>query len=66
MMYLFGDKQHDIMYAINITSRYLDGILNINNVCFDNLKSQVYPSAFQLNTALIPNACFWICICPFS
>ena len=31
------------------TSRYLDDILNINNVYFDNMASQIYPSEFQLN-----------------
>ena len=32
-------------------SRYLDDILNINNVYFDNMVSQIYPSELQLNTA---------------
>ena len=31
------------------TSRYLDDILNINNVYFDNMVSQIYPSELQLN-----------------
>ena len=31
------------------TSRYLDDILNINNVYFDTLVSQMYPSELQLN-----------------
>ena len=35
----------------NTTSRYLDGILNINNVYFDNMVSQIYPSELQLNKA---------------
>ena len=29
--------------AFNTTSRYLDDILNINNVYFDNMVSQIYP-----------------------
>ena len=33
------------------TSRYLDDILNINNVYFDNNVSQIYPSELQLNKA---------------
>ena len=34
----------------NLTiSRYLDDILNINNVYFDNMVSQIYPSELQLN-----------------
>ena len=35
----------------NTTSRYLDDILNINNVYFDNMVSQIYPSELQLNKA---------------
>ena len=34
---------------INTTSRYLLDILNINNVDFDNMVSQTYPSELQLN-----------------
>ena len=37
MMSLSDDKQADIIYAFNTTSRYLDDILNINNVYFDNI-----------------------------
>ena len=29
----------------------MDDILNINNVYFDNMVSQIYPSEFQLNKA---------------
>ena len=32
IMSLSGDKQTDIIDAFNTTSRYLDDILNINNV----------------------------------
>ena len=35
----------------NTQSRYLDDILNINNVYFDNMVSQIYPSELQLNKA---------------
>ena len=35
----------------NTTSRYLDDILNINNVSFDNIVNQIYPSELQLNKA---------------
>ena len=41
----------DIIDAFNTTSRYLDDILNINNVYFDNMVSQIYPSELQLNKA---------------
>ena len=49
MMSLSDDKQANVIYAFNTTSRYLDDILNINNVYFDNIVSQIYPSELQLN-----------------
>ena len=51
MMSFSDDKQADIIDAFSTTSRYLDDILNINNVYFDNMVSQLYPSEFQLNKA---------------
>ena len=51
MMSLSGDKQADVIDAFNTTSRCLDHILNINNVYFDNMVSQIYPSEPQLNKA---------------
>ena len=51
MMALSDDKQADVIDAFNTTSRYLDDILNINNVYFDNMVSQIYPSELQLNKA---------------
>ena len=50
-MSLSDDKQADVIDAFNTTSRYLDDILNINNVYFDNMVSQIYPSELQLNKA---------------
>ena len=49
MMSLSGDKQAGVIDAYNTTSRYLDDILNIDNVYFDNMVSQIYPSELQLN-----------------
>ena len=51
MMSLSEDKQTDVIDALYTTSRYLDDILNINNVYFDNMVSQIYPSELQLNKA---------------
>ena len=51
MMPLSDDKQADVIDALNTSSRYLDDILNINNVYFDNMVSQIYPSELQLNKA---------------
>ena len=41
----------DIIDAFNTTSRYLDGISNIDNVYFDNMVSQIYPTNHQLKKA---------------
>ena len=49
--FLSDDKQADVIYAFNTTSRYLDDISNTNNVYFDNMVSQIYPSELQLNKA---------------
>ena len=51
MMPYSDDKQADVIDAFNTTCRYLDDILNINNVYFDNMVSQIYPSELQLNKA---------------
>ena len=47
MMFLY--KEADVMDAFNTTSRYLEDIQNINNVYYDNMVSQIYPSELQLN-----------------
>ena len=39
MMSLSDDKRADIIDAFNNTSRYLDNILDISNVYFDNMVS---------------------------
>ena len=44
MMSLSGDKQADIIDAVDTTSRYLDTILNIYYVYFDNMVSLIYHS----------------------
>ena len=49
MMSLSDDKQADVIDAFNTTFRYLDDILNIKNVYFDNIVCQIYPSELQLN-----------------
>ena len=67
MMSLSDDKQAHIIDAFNTTSRYLDNILNINNVYFDNMESQIYPSELQLNKANTSDteAEFKTCVCLF-
>ena len=51
MISLSDDKQVDIIDAFNTTSRYLDDILNIDDVYFDIMVSQIYSSDLQLNKA---------------
>ena len=51
MMALSDDKQADIIDAFNTSSRYLKDIFNIDNVYFDTMVSQIYPSELQLNKA---------------
>ena len=51
MMSFSDDKHADISHTYNTSSRHLDDILNINNVYFDKMVSQIYPSEFQPNKA---------------
>ena len=51
MISLSDGKQADIIVTLNTTSRYLDDILNINNVYFEYMESQINPSELQLNNA---------------
>ena len=48
-MSLSDDKQADIIDAFNTIFRYLGDILNINDVYFENMVSQIYPSELQRN-----------------
>ena len=48
MMSLSGDEQDGVIDAFNTTSRYLDDILKINNVYFDNMASQIHQSELLL------------------
>ena len=48
MMSLSDDRRTDIVNAFDTASRYLDGILNINNVSFGGVVGQMCPSGLQL------------------
>ena len=39
----------EIIEAFNSTSRYLDDLLNIDNIYFDGMVNQIYLSELQLN-----------------
>ena len=51
MMSLSADKDAEIIEAFNSTSRYLDGVLNIDNTYFDGMVNPIYPSELPLNKA---------------
>ena len=44
MLSLSDDKQAHSIEAFNSASSYLDDIQNINNIHFDNMVRQIYPS----------------------
>ena len=54
-MSLSDDKQADVINAFNTSSRYLDDNLNINNVYFDDMLSQIYHSEHQQPLILKPH-----------
>ena len=51
MKSLSRENQTDIIEAFNSTSRYLDDILNIDNIYFDQMVDRIYPTELQLNRA---------------
>ena len=53
MLFLSDNNQADIVEAFNFTSRYLDGLLNIDNPYFEQMVSQIHPMTTerQLNKA---------------
>ena len=51
MKNLSSDNQADVIKAFNLTSRYLDDLLNIDNSYFEGTVNQIYPPELQLNKA---------------
>ena len=51
MKSLSRESQTDIIEALNSTSRYLDDLLNIDNIYFDQMVNRIYPMELQLNRA---------------
>ena len=71
IMPLSGDKQANIIGAFNTTSRYLNYTVNINDIYFYNMVSQihVYPLELQLNKANASDTEAWFLdlhLCHFS
>ena len=50
-LYFDFGNQADIIEAFNSTSRYLDDLLNINNIYFEQMVNRIYPAELQLNKA---------------
>ena len=51
MKSLSRENQADIIEAFDSTSRYLDDLLNIDNIYFDQMVDRIYPTELQLNRA---------------
>ena len=51
MMSFSGNTQADVIEALNSTSKYLDGLLNIDNPYFEGMVSQMYSAELQLHKA---------------
>ena len=64
MKSLSRENQADIIEAFNSISRYLDDLLNIDNIYFDQMVDRIYPTELQLNRANSSDteAPFWIWI----
>ena len=45
------ENQADILEAFNSTSRYIDDLLNVDKIYFDQMVDGIYPTELQLNTA---------------
>ena len=52
MKSLTKEKRHGLIDAFNSTySRYLDDLLNIDNIHFEHMVRRIYPAELQLNRA---------------
>ena len=51
MKSLTKEKRYDLIDAFNSTSRYLDDLLNIDNIHFEHMVHRIYPAEHQLNKA---------------
>ena len=51
MKYLTKEKRYYMINAFNLTSRYLDDPLNIDDIHFEQMVHIIYPAKLQLNKA---------------
>ena len=47
------EKQYDMIDAFNSTSRYLDDLLNIDNIYFEQMVHRIYPAELQLKKLML-------------
>ena len=52
MKSLTKEKRYDLIDAFNSTSRYLDDLLNIDNIHFEHIVHRIYHAELQLNKAI--------------
>ena len=53
MKSLERENQSDVTEAFNFTSRYLDDLLNIANIYFDQMVDRIYPAELELNKPIL-------------
>ena len=51
MKNISSDNEADVFKTFNLTSRYLDDQVNIDNPYFEEMVNQIYPPELQLNKA---------------
>ena len=51
MKSLTKEKRFDLIDGFNSTSRYLDDLLNIDNIHFEYMVHRIYPAELQLNAS---------------
>ena len=51
------EKLYDMIDAFNSTFRYLDDLLNIDNIHFEHMVNRIYPAELQLNKANASDTC---------
>ena len=51
MKSLIKEKRYDLIDAFNSTSRFLDDLLNIDNIHIEHMVHRIYPAELQLNKA---------------
>ena len=51
MKSLSPENQADIIEAFSSTSKYIDDLLNIDNIYFEQMVNRIYPVELQLNKA---------------